>query len=179
MTNIQMILALGAMILLTILITNVNKNSLNTEDVMYDSNFGITATSIASSIIEDASKKRFDEVSATFYTNGVGDTIYTNVTNPTDFTAAGNLGVDSGEDINNEKTFNDFDDFDGYSGIDSTMPSAIFDYSCAVHYVNDGDLDNTTNTQTFHKKITVRVWSRSMKDTIVMSSIYSYWNFLP
>ncbi len=62
MTNIQMILALGAMILLTILITNTNKNSLNVEDVMYDSNFGITATSIASSIIEDASKKRFDNI---------------------------------------------------------------------------------------------------------------------
>ena len=56
MTNIQMILALGAMILLTILITNVNKNSLNTEDVMYDSNFGITATSIASSLLKMPAK---------------------------------------------------------------------------------------------------------------------------
>ncbi len=65
------------------------------------------------------------------------------------------------------------------TGIDSTMPSAIFNYHVQVHYVNDDDLDNTTNTQTFHKKITVRVWSKSMKDTIVMSSIYSYWNFLP
>ncbi len=99
MTNIQMILALGAMILLTILITNVNKNSLNTEDVMYDSNFGITATSIASSIIEDASKKRFDEVSDFLYVR-VGDTIYTYVTNPTDFTTAANLGIETGEDIN-------------------------------------------------------------------------------
>ncbi len=58
MTNLQMLLALGAMILLTILITNVNKNSLFTEDVMYDSNFGITATSIATSVIEDASQEK-------------------------------------------------------------------------------------------------------------------------
>ncbi len=68
-----MILALGAMILLTILILNTNKTTLATEDVMYDSNFGITATSIASSIIEDASKKRFDSV---FYDDEDSSAVY-------------------------------------------------------------------------------------------------------
>lgn len=165
-----MILALGAMILLTILITNVNKSSLYTEDIMYDSNFGITATSIASSIIEDASKKRFDNI---FYIDS------STVTNPSDFTSPANLGIDSGEVAGDPRTFNDFDDYNNYSGVDSTMPSAIFDYICRVHYVKDNALDDSSNTQTFHKKITVRVWSISMKDTIVMSSIYSYWNFLP
>jgi hypothetical protein len=170
MTNIQMILALGAMILLTILITNVNKNSLAVEDVMYDSNFGITATSIASSIIEDASKKRFDQV---FYVDS--STVY----DPNYFTPAADLGVDSGEDISDPKTFNDFDDYDNYSAIDNTMPSAIFNIYCTVNYVNDTALDDSSNTQTYHKKITVKVWSKSMRDTMVMSSIYSYWNFLP
>jgi len=170
MTNIQMILALGAMILLTILITNVNKNSLNVEDVMYDSNFGITATSIASSVIEDASKKRFDSI---YFIDS------TRVYNASDFTPAGALGIDSGEDITDPKTFNDFDDYDRYTTVDSTMPSAVFNVSCRVHYVNDTALDDTVSNQTFHKKITVKVWSRSMSDTMVMSSIYSYWNFLP
>ena len=81
--------------------------------------------------------------------------------------------------LHDPKTFNDFDDYNDYTGVDSTMPSAIFNFTCKVNYVNDNDLDGTTNSQTFHKKITVRVWSKSMKDTIVMSSIYSYWNFLP
>jgi hypothetical protein len=170
MTSIQMILALGAMILLTLLITNVNKNTLNTEGTMYDSNFGITATSIGSSLIEDASKLRFDQ---TFYVDS--STVY----NPSFFTPSANLGVDSGEDATDPKTFNDFDDYNNYSGIDSTMPTAIFNFSCSVCYVNDNALDDSTTTQTYHKKITVRVWSASMKDTIVMSSIYSYWNFLP
>jgi hypothetical protein len=170
MTNLQMILALGAMILLTILITNVNKNALYTEDVLYDSNFGITATSIASSVIEDASKKRFDNI---FYIDS--STVY----NPGYFTAPGDLGVDSGEDITDPKTFNDFDDYNGYTTVDSTMPSAIFNVSCRVNYVNDTALDDSVNTQTYHKKITIRVWSISMRDTIVMSSIYSYWHFLP
>jgi MSHA pilin protein MshD len=170
MTSIQMILALGAMILLTILITNVNKNSLHTEDVMYDSNFGITATSIASSIIEDASKKRFDHI---YYTDS------TAVYNVNNFTPAANLGIDSGEVATDARTFNDFDDYDAYTGIDSTMPSAVFSFSSTVNYINANDPDATLNTQSFHKKITVKVWSISMKDTMIMSSIYSYWSFLP
>src|SRR5574338_580383 len=145
MTSIQMILALGAMILLTILITNVNKNSLGIEDVMYDSNFGITATSIASSIIEDASKKRFDNI---FYDDADSSAVY----DPSLFTPAGDLGVESGEDITDPKTFNDYDDYNGYTYTDSTMPSAIFNITCRVLYVDDAALDDSSPTQTFHKK---------------------------
>lgn len=176
MTNIQMILALGAMILLTILLLNVNRNSLAVEDVMYDSNFGITATSIASSVIEDASKKRFDKVSAIF---NPYDSTYNVVTDPSELTPADSLGIDLTEDITNPRTFDDFDDYNEYTTVDSTMPSAIFNVSCRVVYVNDAALDDSVNAPTFHKKITVRVWSKSMSDTMVMSSIYSYWNFLP
>jgi hypothetical protein len=164
------------MILLTILILNVNKNSMAVEDTMYDSNFGITATSIASSVIEDASKKSFDKVSAVY---DPVDSTYTHIYDPNDFTPAADLGVDSGEDITDPKTFNDFDDYNGYTTVDSTMPSAIFNLSCRVKYVNDTAPDDSSTTQTFHKKITVRVWSKSMRDTMVMSSVYSYWNFLP
>jgi len=165
-----MILALGAMILLTLLITNVNKSSLYTEDTMYDSNFGITATSIGSSIIEDASRLRFDQ---RFYVDE--STVY----DPSFFTDPDSLGFESPETKNDPKTFNDFDDYNGYSGIDTTMPTAVFHFFCRVWYVNANALDDTANTRTFHKKIMVRVWSASMKDTIIMSSIYSYWNFLP
>ncbi len=161
-----MILALGAMILLTITIQNINKKTLYTEDTMYNSNFGITATSIASSIIEDAGKKRFDNV---FYT---GDSV---VTTASSFTPANALGVDSGEVASHPLTFNDFDDYDEYAAVDSTMPSAIYEISCSVSYVNRADPDVAITTQSWHKKITVRVWSVSMQDTITMSTIFSYW----
>jgi hypothetical protein len=166
MSSIQMLLALGAMILLTITIQNVNNKTLYTEDTMYNSNFGITATSLASSIIEDAGKKRFDNV---FYS---GDSIVTNVG---DFTPANALHVESGEDIANPLTFNDFDDYNGYAATDNTMPSAIFQVSCNVCYIDRAYPDVALNTQSWHKKITVKVWSNSMKDTIAMSSIFSYW----
>lgn len=170
MSTMQMLLVLGAMILLSLLIMNVSKNTLSTEDVMYNSNFGITATSIGVSIIEDASKKRFDNI---FYVDS------TAVYNVSHFTAAADLGIDSGETITDASTFNDFDDYNGYTGIDSTMPSAIYNFSSNVSYINDTDPDGSINSQSFHKKITVRVWSNSMKDTMVMSSVFSYWSFLP
>ena len=170
MSTIQMLLVLGAMILLSLLIMNVSKNTLSTEDVMYNSNFGITATSIGVSIIEDASKKRFDNI---FYVDS------TAVYDVSHFTASVDLGVDSGETITDASTFNDFDDYNGFTGIDSTMPSAIYNFSSNVYYIDEMDPDGSINTQSFHKKITVRVWSNSMKDTMVMSSVFSYWSFLP
>jgi hypothetical protein len=166
-----MILALGAMILLTILITNVNKNSLHTEDVMYDSNFGITATSIASSIIESATKLKFDNVTDTIALdpNKAGDLNL--------LTTPGVLGPEAGEDPNDPSTFNDFDDFDEYTAADSSMPSAIFNIYCKVGYVDPATPDVVFNSRTYHKKITVKVWSESMKDTMYQSNIFSYWYF--
>jgi hypothetical protein len=164
--NIQMILALGAMMLLSMVIINFNKTSMSTEDVMYDSNFGITATSIASSVIEDASKKRFDAV---FY---VGED---EVTNPADFTPPGSLGIDAGEIADSAFTFNDFDDYHGFTDVNNEMPTAIFNIRAQVVYVDTIQPYTPVNYQTWNKQITVWVASKSMRDTVVMSSIFSYW----
>jgi hypothetical protein len=163
-----MILALGAMVLLSMVIINFNKTSMSTDDVMYDSNFGITASSIAASVIEDATKKRFDNI---FYIDS--STVY----DVNFFTPANELGIESsqGEILTDPFTFNDFDDYKGYSTVDSTMPTAIFDILCDVNYVEALAPDVPVNHQTWHKKITVKVSSKFMRDTIMMSSIYSYW----
>lgn len=164
--NKEMLLALGGMILLALVIMNVNKNSLYVEDAMYDANFGILATSLGTSVIEEASKKSFDNISDT-----------ANITNLASLTPVGNLGVDGGEVSDSTKTYNDFDDFNGYSVVDSSMPSAVFNISSSVCYVNPNTPDVVSGARTWHKKITVKVWTPSMRDTITQSSIFSYWNF--
>lgn len=164
--NGQILLALGAMFLLSMLILNTNKNSLTTEDVMYDSKFGILANSLGASIIEDATKKHFDNNSDTAY-----------ITNPSGLVTAAKLGPDAGEDANNPATFNDVDDYNNYSYVDSTMPSAVFHILCKVYYVNPANPDVPISSQNWHKKIEVDVWSVSMQDTIKQSSIFSYWSF--
>jgi hypothetical protein len=166
MTGMQMLLALGAAILLSITILITNKNILTTEDVLYDSNFEITATSIGTSLIEDASKKKFDEVT---------DTMAIDKTLP--LTAPELLGTEPGEDPTNRLEFDDFDDYNGYTITDSTMPTAIFEYKCKVEYVDETDPNTAISKKSFHKKLTVKVWSKSMKDTVMQSTIYSYWYF--
>lgn len=157
--------------LLTLVIFNTNKNSLNTEDVMYDSNFGITATSVGASIIEEASNKKFDEIT---------DTMALDPTKNNDLnllTVPGSLGTEGSEDINDHTTFNDFDDYNNYTSVDSSMPTAIFNLKCSVNYVNSSNPDVAVNSRTYHKKLTVKISSISMKDTIVQSSVFSYWYY--
>jgi len=117
----QMLLTLGALVLLSLLTLRVNSSQLTTQDTMQNSKFGILAVSVASSIMEEASEKAFDE-------NSINDFI----TSLTTLTAKGSFGIESGEIADSSDTFDDFDDFDGYTATITDMPSAIFDVSCTV-----------------------------------------------
>ena len=157
----QMILTIGAMILLSTIMLRVNTLNLDTDSVRAEAQFGVLATSIATSIIEEAKGLAFDEAS-----------VSSNVDNLNDLSPV--LGKESGE---TRPDFDDFDDFNNYFEVDSTMPSAVFDINCSVEYVDVPDVDIQSATKTWNKKITVMVSSKSMKDTIRISSIYSYWYF--
>ena len=164
----QMLLTIGAMILLSAIVLRVNNNFLTTNDVMMDSKFGVLAVSLAQSIIEEANNKAFDE-----HTDGNPIHDVSLLTSPDSL----------GEDSEVYPNFNDFDDFNGYKRRDSSMPSAVFDISCRVCYVepNGSSIVEVYSHPTWHKKIEVTVTSPSMKkadgslDTIKLAAIYSYW----
>jgi len=158
----QSMLAIFAMILLSTLVLRVNNNLLTTNEVMYESKFGVLATSLATSIIEEASKRAFDEV-----TSGNPITDSTLLTLPDSLLAEDEVYPD----------FDDFDDFNNYTRTVTNLPSANFFISCSVNYVSPPNLESVSLSQTWHKKITVTVSSPSSKDTIRLSSIYSYWFF--
>jgi hypothetical protein len=159
----QMMLTIGALILLSTLMLKVNTSDLQTDTVRAEAQYGVIATSIITSIIEKAKSLAFDTKTDT-----------NNVTMPNQLTKAMNLGPGGGETY---ETFNDFDDFDGYTKVDSSMPSAVFDIYCEVFYIHKSNLKDKYHTRTWHKKITVMVSSDFMQDTIKQSSIYSYWYF--
>ncbi len=167
--SLQTLFALGAMMLLTVVVLNVTETSVTTEDVMYDSNYGILATSIGSSIIEDATRKHFDENS---------DTVYLSKTDINKLTPINKLGPDGGEVVSDPRTWNDFDDYNNYTRVDSSMPSAVFKIFCRVQYVtSSANLDDSSSSVTWHKKITVKISSDYMIDTLIQTSIFSYWSF--
>jgi len=163
----QMMITLGALMLLALVVLRVNNGFLNTNSVLLDSKLGVLATSVATSVIEEATGKAFDH-----NTDTTSVSLYSKL--------SATLGPESGE---THSTFNDFDDYDGYSTIDTTMPAAEFHVDCEVDYVNDTNLDGKSSSRTWHKKITVFVSSPSilgqddLPDTVSMSAIYSYWYF--
>ena len=158
-----MLITIGALTILSIVILRVNNNFLSTNTTLLDSKFHVLATSLSTSIIEEATSKAFDASSDT-----------TDITSLSSLTAPNSLGPSY---VENYPNFNDFDDFNGLSIVDSSMPSAIFNINCVVEYVSDAQPDKKSNIRTWNKKITVFVSSKSMYDTISTSSIYSYWYF--
>lgn len=159
----QMLLTIGAMILLSTLILRVNNNFAGNTNTVYNSKFAILAASVGSSVIEEAMGKAFDE-----------NTVNAPASSTADFTLPNKLGPESGETYPN---FNDFDDYNGYTKIDSTMPSAIFKVECVVTYVNPSTPNIDSNSSTWTKKISVTITSNSMADTVRLSSLFSYWVF--
>jgi len=162
----QMLLTLGALLLLSILTLRVNTSQLTTQETMQNSKFGVLAVSVATSIMEEASEKAFDE-----------STVDDWVDNINLLTSTNKFGTDVGENPDSSNTFDDFDDFDGYSIVDSTMPSAVFNVSCVVKYVDPDIEDFITTTNTWHKQLIIKVTSPSMADSIEMTKIFSYWKF--
>jgi hypothetical protein len=159
----QMMLTMGAMIMLSILILRVNNNQLRSQDTMQNSKYGLLAISVASSVIEDANKKAFDEA-----------TVNNSVTSTASLTTVANLGPESGETYD---TFDDIDDYNNYTKTDSSMPSAVFNIKCTVCYVSASTPDITSATPTWNKKITVYVTSKSIRDTVKLSQVFSYWSY--
>ena len=160
----QMMLTLLALVLLSLLTLRVNSSQLSTQDIMQNAKFGVLAVSVASSIMEEASEKAYDEKSVKDFVDKTNK-----LTKDKDF------GTESGEIADSSYTFDDFDDFDEFSIIDSTMPSAIFSVSCIVNYVDPKKTGFITDKTTWHKQLTVIVSSPSMLDTIQMTKVFSYW----
>ncbi|MDX1700069.1 MAG: hypothetical protein R3250_05590, partial [Melioribacteraceae bacterium] len=61
--------------------------------------------------------------------------------------------------------------------------SAEFNLKSTVEYVKPNNPDVISSTPTWHKKITVYITSNSLineegvQDTVVLSSVFSYWHF--
>lgn len=179
----QMMLTIFAMVLLSMVILNINKGFYNTNTTMAFSRYNILATSVANSIIEDATGMRFDE-----NTSGA-------VTSTSSLTSVANLGLDSGELSTNLKSFDDFDDYNCFRTnpksdtivvVATTNPKVtiIFKTICKVDYVSASNPSATSSSPTWHKRLRLWVYcpeladpKTGVTDTIKLSTVFSYWYF--
>jgi MSHA pilin protein MshD len=158
----QLLLSIGALLSLSLTVLRVNNTILTTDVTLQDSKLGVLAVSLATSLIEEASKKAFDAVTA-------DDA----VTDLNALTAPDELGAGWWE---TPDTYDDFDDYNGYTKLD-TINTIDYKLKCFVNYINPDNIDGIIMQKTWHKKITVLITSSLMNDTLSFSTVYSYWHF--
>lgn len=160
----QMLITIGALMLLSLVILRVNNSFLSTNTVLTENKLSVLAVSIATSALEEARGKAFDE-----------NTDTSTVSNASELSSIGP------EEDEVYPLFNDFDDYDGLVRLTENDSSAYYPapykVESEVNYIDPSNPDGISNTKTWHKKITVTVTSDYMRDTIKLSSIYSYFYF--
>jgi hypothetical protein len=169
----QVMLSLGAMALLATSTISMHRGYNASYQQVIQSKLGITAVSLASSIIEEANGKAFD-----------AHTQDTSVTLLSKLTPVASLGKETGEFY--PDSLDDFDDFNNLPTIKKDFADTVygkpygggtFYISCKVVYVNPSNPDVASATPTWDKKLTVTVTSPDMVDTIRQSYIFGYWYF--
>ena len=165
----QMIITIGAMMLVTILVLRISSTQMIAQESMQSSKFGILAISIANSVVEQATNKSFDEYSVKDY--------LTSTSQLSTF-----LGPGPGED--SLEAFKDFDDFNGYTKVYPKLPdSPPLRLTCVVNYVNpdaSGNKVEITGSRTWHKMLTVTISSAdsTKMDALTFRKVFSYFKFI-
>ncbi len=169
----QTLLTIGAIMLLGTVILTVNRN-LNTNNlVLINSNIGLEEVSLATSVIQEAEGKAFDQ-------HTINNPL--NSSQLDSLTPTGSLGQENGNP-------NDLDDFDDYNGLNNqgrldSIPLSTGEYyvRTRVYYVNANDPTDTSSVPTWNKRIDVTVWNGNANgtvngDVVKMHSVFSYWHF--
>ena len=177
----QMMLTIGAMMLLSFLVLRVNSTSVISQGTIVESKLGIVGLTVANTYVDYAKRQVYDKA--------VFDSTISIVTLAS-LTAPGSLGPESGEVYPN---FNDFDDLnlwdpavgrnivitDTTTLASSTNPGLFTPIyiTSRVYYVDISNLDVKVNTKSWFKRLDVYVWTdnNNKTDTLRYSTISTIW----
>jgi hypothetical protein len=177
----QMLLTIGALILLGTTVLTVNRNNLNQGTILRQTEIGMYAVGLATSYLEKASNLAFDEA-----TVGVSGAYAVS-----DLSTI--LGPDAIETANRDSTYDDFDDYNGYDATIVRTQVDAFRVRASVYYLTLTSPYSivsppyTATNKTWLKQMDVMVIptvnrqaitggsGTSDVDTIKMSYIYSYY----
>lgn len=164
----ELFLVLLSSVLLTLLMTQINSNTVQGREALQQLELEHTAASIAQQFIEEAKSKNFDA--------------WVGIVDPP-FTPYNQLGKGVGESYPN---FNDVDDYDDFSRTiyvngenfesDSTVTDGIpFNVNIQVQYVNEAKPDSAVSEETYLKRMTVTVSSSYFPGSITVKHVFSYY----
>jgi hypothetical protein len=189
----QTMLTTMAMVLLGTTVFSVNRNNLQHGSILRQTELGIYAVSLATSIVQRASGMSFDELT-------VGNSSVPTTIDPTTgvLTISTKLGRDIGGDnkvgpteiIRKDTSFDDFDDYNNFDKDTTIVGVDIFHISAIVYYVSQTPPYSRTTAPTWLKQMdiatnnsisrkvfedTSKSLSKAGVDTIKMSHIFSYY----
>ena len=170
------LMTIFAMMLLTTILLNFYKLLNANGDVVNSGQDGILMSTLATSYAELASGLSFDSVT---------DTSTIAYKDATKLTPSSKLGTEDPSEVD-VFDYNDFDDFNGptYSGttIDQQANGTNRTYrlSFKVQYVKPENIQISSSTQTFVKRLDIKVWRifpRGQTDTLKVSTVKGYFAF--
>lgn len=169
------ILAIGGLIIFSIFSLITNSSIVNNKNLSMESEFVITAASLAQSVIEEAKSKSFDQ-----------QTVIDTVTVLESLSSVSGVeGLEGSQvslpDIMSDNKFksasfyNDVDDYNGYKRVIDLPNSCPYTISVQVNYVSSTP-PYTTNVinRTWLKKMTVIVESPFITIPVVYDYVFSY-----
>lgn len=159
MNNIQSMLAIGGLSILSLTSLRFNSAILQTSTVDIENKISLTAISLADDLLEEIKVKSFDKSTTEFPT--------TNIESLTD---PDNLGPETGEIYPN---YNDIDDYNNFIRDIDAPHAEGYEVTCKVQYVNENDPNDINSTQTFYKKVTVTVTNTYLSYPINLSFIFT------
>ena len=159
MSNLNSFFSLGALVLMALISLRFNSAALENSTIETENKVYLTAFSLANDLIEEIKMKAFDVATIKFTT-----------TDPSVLTSPYSLGPASNEEYPN---FNDIDDFNNYSHIIDVPHTENYLIECTVYYVSEFNPDYKVMMQTFYKRVDVTVTSPYMKNTVLLSFIFT------
>jgi hypothetical protein len=172
----QTLLTLGALMLLSFTVLNVNRNFGQIDTSLTQNKSRLEGLSILTSYMEQASQYPFDE--AMTDTTGGKDL--------PDFSKNNELGFDADD----AGVIDDFDDYSGQVIADTGRSGVIYNVSFDVSYSKflAGKMVKETVSKTYHKRMTVCVYDKydppliykekggyKVKDTLKIEFTQSFW----
>jgi hypothetical protein len=175
MTTGQTLLAMGALVLLTMIMLNFYRIFGSSWDTLDSSQLGIDATTIGTSFMELVHGLAFDERTDTSFLQTGEENL---------LTSTANLGPEGSHDDSLHK-FNDFDDFHGHTATVNIGDNRVYMVEFDVYYVNPTDVTTMVNNRTFTKRMDMKIWREQPPpppnagiDTVSMWTVMGYFSFL-
>jgi len=161
MSGTNSFLTIGAMALLATISLRFNATLLENRTTEVENKVYLTAFSLADDLIEEIKQKAFDE-----------KTVEWKALPADELSPYESFGPkDAGE--SNANTFDDIDDYHGYSKKVSLPHVENYSVTCFVDYVTDYNQDLTSLTQTYFKRVWVKVTSPYLRHPVRLSFVFT------